>query len=194
MSISRSPCLAIVIAGLFTTACDGTELTRFNVDEELPETRVDGVGVVGVLPTEFAAILVDVTQSDAYNEEDFDHVTSIRVTNLRLDISEASEGTGEDALEDGQPDNFDFFQSLDLVILATYDGADREERIAYLAGDDTQVGSSATSLNLTTTNIDIQPFVEAPGGYTIQTQATGSAPPDDVVFDGEIRYQVGVGF
>ncbi len=186
--------LAIVLATLVVLGCDGTTLTHFNTDEDIPETRVQGQGAISLLPAVFPPTSMDVTQTDAYEQEDFDLVTSIRVTSLQLTISDSSDDEQQDSSEDGQPDNFDFLQSVDIMISADINGAEREERVAFLAGDDAQVGSGTRQLELITTGIDVLPFIEAEGGYSMQTRATGAAPPDDLVFGGAVRYRVGVGF
>lgn len=121
-------------------------------------------------------------------------LTSTCINAVRFAISAESENADTDRFENGMPDDFSFIQSIALSIQATIDNESRSEIVAILEAGDPQLTTASRVLNLDTTGIDILPYLEAPGGYQIQVSATGSAPPDDVVFDGELGYRVGVGF
>jgi hypothetical protein len=49
-------------------------------------------------------------------------------------------------------------------------------------------------LLLTTIGVDILDYVEAENGYEISVSGSGTVPPDEVIFDGEARYRLGLGF
>jgi len=65
--------------------------------------------------------------------------------------------------------------------------------IAELSNTADEMNSAQTALDLTMTGVDILPYVEAPGGYEVITEATGSPPPDDVYFEGTAVYKVSLG-
>ena len=98
----------------------------------------------------------------------------------------------QDPVEDGNPDTFDFLDAVDVFLEATVNGQASRVRVAYLPSGDSQLSAGASSLTLQTTGADILPYVEAPGGYKVAVDATGSIPPDAVTFDGRIVYRVTV--
>ena len=179
---------------LLIYGCSGTTLARISVDETLPETRVEGVGITNILPLTLSSMALDVTSAEAYASEEFDYTTEIKIRSLAFSITDSSTDHNEDAFEDGIDDNFDFISSLDLYIKATIDGEEKQTRIAYLGAEDSQIGSGASQLSLSVENVDILSYVEADGGYEVLVNATGEVPPDAVVFDGQIVYRVGIGF
>lgn len=184
----------ICLAALLLTACDGTTLGSFTVDESLPPTRVQGAGLVNVLPSVFPPMKLDVTASEAYESEDYNHVTGIRLSSLVFTVDPSSEDAEQDASEDGMPDDLSFLSAIDLYIRATIDGVERRERLAGVEENDPRLDPGARSVILDVSGIDILDFVEAQGGYEVQLEASGTPPPDDVIFGGTIAYRVGVGF
>lgn len=179
---------------LAVAGCSDSTLGRFSVDEPLPLTRVPGAGIGGVLPLTLSAFALDVTSSDAYAQQDFDFVTEITLPAVTLFIDDSSEDAETDRLENGMPDDFSFLSSIDLHIEASIEGQTRRARLGGLPMNDPAFAQGARSLSLQMTGIDILDFVEASGGYRVEISATGEAPPDDVVFGGDVTYRVGVGF
>ena len=195
MHRSLTQVLSLALATLTTTfACSDTTLTRFNVDERLEETTVQGVGFGNVLPLTLSELNADIEQQESYGQEDFDYVTEIRMTSLSLAIVEASDDPVRDSFEDGNEDNFDFVESLNLYIQANIGGTEQKESIAFLASTDPQIATSSRRISLETTGIDILDYVEADGGYQVVIEGSGNVPPDDVIFNGDVVYRVGVGF
>ncbi len=175
-------------------ACDDITLTHVDVDEPLPETTVQGIGLSASLPLTLASIPMDVTAQESFDEEDFDYVTGITLDKFTIAITAKSDDPQYDGFEDGNRDNFDFISDLEVSIHARFGGEDRSVVIARLSADDPQIASSARSLRLQTTNIDILDFVEADNGYEVRVQGSGNVPADDVIFTGNAGYRVGIGF
>lgn len=192
LSLTRFCCLSAL--AVIASGCSDTTLTRFNVDETLGETTVQGVGFGNILPLTFSELDADIEQQESYGQEDFDYVTEIKMTELTLSIVDASDDPERDSFEDGNEDNFDFLESMTLYIQASIGGEQRKETIALLSADDPQIASSTRQLSLTTTGLDILDYVEADGGYQVIVEGNGNVPSDDVVFNGEVVYRVGVGF
>lgn len=186
--------LFIVAVAATLASCSGTTLGRFSVEEPLPPSRVAGLGLASSLPLTLSAFALDVTASDAYAQEDFDYVTEIRIPTIELVIDDSSEDARSDRIEDGMPDDFSFLSSIELFIEASIDGRTQRARLGGLPENDPAFAEGARMLSLQMSNIDILRYVEAPGGYRVEINATGNAPPDDVVFAGAATYQVGVGF
>lgn len=184
----------ILFALIAAAGCANTTLARFSTSEDVPETRVQGAGLINALPLTLSTLKLDVSSTEAYQNADYDYVTEIKLSGLSFDITASSTDHNTDSFEDGVDDNFDFIEGMELHIQATFDGAEHKTRIAYLDEQDAQVGSSTQHLVLSTDSVDILDYVEAADGYEIIVSATGSVPPDDVIFDGTAIYKVGIGF
>ncbi|ASJ73740.1 hypothetical protein [Granulosicoccus antarcticus] len=183
----------IGLAGVLS-ACDNTTIGSFTVDEDLPETRVEGGGFVTILPAELAPFNLNIEASEEFGAEQYDYLTYIKLSSLSFSITASSEDADEDVAENGMPDDFDFLSSIALYIEASIDGTEQRALIASLAQNDTQLSSGMQNIQLSTTGVDILDFVEADDGYTIVSEVSGTAPPDAVIFDGSSSYRVGVGF
>ena len=177
---------------LLLGACgdDGTTLGSASIDEELPPTTVPGAGVAGVLPAVLPPLALDVTQSAEYASEDYGSiVTEITIPALSLSVTPDSE---DDDLDDGMPDDLSFLSGIELSISA--DGLE-DEVLGSIPENDPRLdpAEAARTVALDMTEVDILDFVEAPGGYEVRIEVVGSAPPDDVTFDGDVTYRIGLG-
>lgn len=185
--------LAAVIA-LVLTGCEGTTLGHFDVDEPLPSTRVEGRGAVSFLPLAFPAMELDVNSSQEFQSQEYDYLTSIQLDSLQIQMTPESTQASEDSLEDGEDDNFNFLSSIEIFIQAEIDDVLQRLLVGSIAESDVQLSESRQSISFTMTGADILAYVEAEGGYEVQIQARGDAPPDAVIFDGDVVYRVGIGF
>ena len=186
--------LLLIALALALSACDGTTLGHFDVDEALPETRIEGNAVAAILPAVLPAMQLDVTDSESFQQEDFDFLTSVQLDALTLLITESSSDDSTDTLEDGTTDNFDFLTRVDIYISAQFDEESQRVLIGSVPEEDPQLTAATQQLSFTMTGVDILRFVEAEGGYEVEIQAVGDAPPDAVIFGGDVRYRVGIGF
>jgi len=191
---ANTPKLFLVLFSALSIGCSDTTLTRISVDEPLGETTVQGVGFGNILPLTLSELNTDITQQEAYQQEEFDYVTEIMISSMTLTVTESSDDSDRDAFEDGNEDNFDFIEEMELYIRANISGETRKERIAFLSSDDPQIATATRNISLSTTGLDILEYVEAEGGYEVIVEGNGNVPPDDVIFDGEVVYRVGVGF
>lgn len=191
----KTAIITAIASGAALTGCsESTTLGHFDVDQDLPEIQVQGSLVSALLPTEFAPIPLNVKSEEAFQNANYDYLTTIEVDALSLRITEKSNDPAQDSAEDGEPDNFDFFTSVSVFIRATINGEERRELIAELPEGSEQLSSGQNQIQFTMSGLDILPFVEADGGYEVITEATGTPPSDDVYFDGEAVYRVGIGF
>ena len=190
---------ALLALGACGGGGEGTTLGTVTIDEDLPPTRVQGAGPIAgrVLPTVLPAMALDVERTDAYESGDYASITRIAVSGLELSVrSPESEDAGSDTFEDGMPDDLSFFDRLDVYIVAEIDGRQQTRLLGGLPENDPALDPdrAARTVALDMTGVDILDFVEAEGGYEVRLQVGGTLPPDDVVFDGEVEYEVGVGF
>jgi len=189
LSISLTAILALAVS-----ACEGTTLGHFDVEDALPETRIEGNGVVPLLPALFPAMPLNVSANESFKQEDYDYLTSVQVDSLMLSITDSSSDESADTLEDGTIDDFNFLTSMEIYISAEIDGETVREIIGSITMDDPQLSAAVQQISFSMTGLDILPYVEAQNGYEVQIEAVGEAPPDAVIFDGDIRYRVGIGF
>jgi hypothetical protein len=192
--IGKFSYVTLVATALLLTACDGTTLGSFRADEEIPAIRVEGGGLVTVLPAEFTPFNLDVKSSTAFESNSYDVLNEIKITDIRLLILPESENTETDTNENGVADDFSFISSLSLYIQAEIDGAVQRELIAELPEEFAENSDGVREITMQVKDLDILDFVESSGGYTIESEATGSAPADDVVFGGNVDYRVKFGF
>jgi len=194
--------LAIVAAAtslLALAACEDDDgnvnLGRYTSSERLGERRVEGSAVAQLLPGAIVPFELDVTATQDFPDEaDYDFLTSIEIVDVTLFIAESSENAVSDDLENGMADDFAFLSSLALSIEAEIDGETRREPVASVPEGDPRLAEGSRRFSFDTSGVNILPCVEAPGGYRLVTEATGTPPPDDVVFDGSVEYRVRVGF
>lgn len=194
LPISRQALLATTVVALALAGCEGTTLGHFDVDEPLPETRVEGRAAVSFLPVLLPPISMDVSSSQEFQQQEYDYLTSIQVDSLTLAVTESSTQSSVDSLEDGVDDNFDFLSSVEIYIQAEINDVSERLLIGSIEEADVQLSESRQLISFTMTGADILQFVEADEGYEVQIQASGDAPPDAVIFDGEVVYRVGIGF
>jgi len=182
------------LSSLFLLACDGATFASFTADEELPATTVEGGGLAAILPTAFTPFSLDVKNSAAFNSNDYDYLNSIKLTDITLAVLPESEDTRSDANENGIPDDFSFIDTLSLYIRADINGMDSRQLIAELPENWNEIRDGLQQFSMTMQSVNILDYVEAPNGYTIESEASGTAPADNVIFGGSAEYNVKVGF
>jgi len=183
--------LVLCFAILASSGCKTGTLGHLSINEPLKDTTVPGNALIQLLPLRLPTIPLNMKDQEEFEQANFDYLTEIRITAMQLDISASSES---DNFEDGKPDNFDFLSSMEVKILANIDGSDSKATIAMIDNDNQQLSSGNRSITLSTTDIDIQPYIGAEEGYKIELNVGGNPPPDDVTFTGEVTYRVGIGF
>jgi len=175
--------------GLFAVlaACSDTTLGTKSFDETLPSITIPGLPIQLALSGSIPIPLTAEAQSVA---DDTQFVTFAKLRSLSLNIVDTSDF---DVNEDGAMDSFDFLTSMQVFVNAQINGVASEVLVASLPEDDPQVGSNSRMLLLKVEDVDVLDYIEAPGGYGLRVQGAGQVPPDNVIFDGELRYRVGVG-
>ena len=190
MRIKNTLLLIAIVAGL--TACADDVNTTFKAEEALAETRVEGLGTASVLPSTFAPIELDVKATEAFKDESFDFLRSIQITEVILEITANSEGA-TDTLEDAMPDDFSFISELSVNVVATIGGERKTALVGTIPMSDAMFDAPNRRLDVPMTKVSILPFVEAGTGYSIEISAQGTPPPDDVIFIGNVVYEIKFG-
>jgi hypothetical protein len=178
MRINRRPLslrsLALAIGlGLGLGGCG---LIEFDLNEKVPEQRIQGSVLSGILPGFLGApvpLMLDVQA--ASKAMGTGPVTSAGLKSLTFNIT----GT---AMQSGDSDDFDFVRSIDVFIESRKSGSSLPRvKIADLPAQT----SGAKQLNLRTyPEVELLPYINE--GCQISATAAGNAPPDDVTFDGQV--------
>lgn len=186
---------ALIAGAMLAAGCTDRDVRLFDFDvtESLPEVAINGNPLGGALTGGPSPVTANMQAEAEFQQQDFDYVARVSVTDLRFRITANSTNPSTDALEDGNPDTFDFLDSVEVRIEAVIAGATRSAAIASLPSGDSQLGNGSSSIVLNTTGVDVLPYIEAAGGYKLRILVSGSIPPDDVLFDGQATYRVVAG-
>lgn len=190
--LSLSKVAVVSLVYLYASGCSDTTLGSFSAEEAIPTVTIPGVAGIAVpLQLTLPDVALDVTQTDAYRDTNRDFVTFVRLRTVALELDAS---TDSDPREDGNLDDFDFLQNIEIYLNATFDGEPRQALIAQLPEGDPQIGSGTRQLTLATTSVDVLDYIEATEGYTLSVTVAGTVPPDNVIVKGTIGYRVGIGF
>jgi hypothetical protein len=183
--------MSAVVASAVLSACSDTTLGSFSADEPIPVQTIPSIGLAIPLTLPPINIPLDIENTSAYQNANFDFVTFVRLKSVTLELDPS---TDSDPLEDGNLDDMDFISELQVYLSAEIDGVDKTELIASLPPGDPQIGSGVRKLELTTTGVDVLDYIEAPNGYNMAVSVSGITPLDEVVIGGSVSYRVGIGF
>jgi hypothetical protein len=188
---SLMPAALVLCAALVgTTACDWFIYTVV-VEEVMENQSIDGDPSGGMLGDEVGFVEITSRQNPDL-AGDRGVVLHVIVSGITFDIAPLSTDPGVDPLEDGEPDDFAFVNSLDIYIEAVVDGTPRRERVAFINEGDPQLAPGVASVALSVTGVDLLDFVDTEGGFDITIEASGVLPPDRVLFNARIVYEVTV--
>ena len=167
--ITRSllPCLLLAA---------GCGVVDFTIERPIPEQRVAGSVVSGVLGDFFASpIRLDVDVQAETEARDTGPAQAIHLTTFELAITDTARPAGDQ-------DDFDFLDALAVFVESTREGSTLP-RVQVAELD--PVPDGTTELSVTTfEDVDLLPYAEE--GARMTASATGAAPPDDVTYDGRI--------
>ena len=153
-------------------ACENTPTLRFQVDKQIPQQTIDGslapCQIAQVFPFLQAPLQMTFSQQQDFPEQNTDvqRITSAKLDTLTLTVTS------------GEP-NWDFLETLDIFVEA--DGLSTE-LVAVLD----PVPDGATTITLQPTGLQLAPYVKAPGGFTMTSEATGCPPAQDTTFTGQV--------
>ena len=193
LCLTRISFMATVLAVATVSCSSKTTLGTRSLNETLPESTLPGtlslLGVAVQIPLS-GSLPIPLSAEAQSLADETEFVTFARLRSLTLRILDTSESEGA---EDGAMDNFDFLSGMEVFVSAIIGGEASEVLVASLPEGDPQIGTGVRALTMTVEDVDVLDYIEAPGGYALRVQGSGFVPPDDVVFDGEIRYRVGIG-
>ena len=183
--------LTAVVSSAVLSACSDTTLGSFSAEESIPLQTIPSIGLAIPLTLPPILIPLNIEETSAYQDANFDLVTFVRLKSVTLELDPS---TDSDPLEDGNLDDMDFISELQVFLSAEIDGVEQTELIASLPAGDPQIGSGVRQLELTTTGVDVLDYIQAPNGYNMAVSVSGTTPLDEVVIGGTVGYRVGIGF
>jgi hypothetical protein len=152
----------------------GCSVLDFDIERDLREQRIEGSPLGGLLG-DFFEIPLDVDLASEVAAHDAGGVEAVRFTELTLRITD----TARDA---GDTDDFDFLDRIEIFIESTRAGTMLERQLVAQLDP---VPDGATTIALDTIeSVNLKPYVEE--GSRITSSGEGTAPPDDVTFDGHM--------
>ena len=147
----------------------------FDVSQSLPEQRVAGNPLGGVLPSFIPTpIPLHIDLQAETQKHGTGPASHVYLTSLTLSATPHDSPSG----------NFDFLDEVHVFVSST-DGKLPKQEIAQLK----PVPKGQTTILLSPTGgVDLLPYINA--GAQIEAQATGTQPRMDFTFDGEAIFQI----
>jgi len=170
MKYRRLAPFVLIICVLPFASCASCKPGSFTIERKSAESVVDGspsvlgLPVVNVLPP----MKIDFDLQQELESHDAKGAKSVFLQDLTLKITDTKQ-------PDGDTDNFDFLDHVDVYIESTKDGTDLEKvKIASLA--DIPSGSQTATFAVEQ-DVDLKPYIEE--GVRLTTKGQGQAPEDD---------------
>jgi hypothetical protein len=172
-----SPRLLFAFAFAFASVASGCSVLDFEIERDVPEQRVSGSPLAGVLGTLFmdGGIPLEIDLASETGRRDTGPADAVRLTEMTLAITSTARPPGDS-------DDFDFVDRIEIFCESTMSGS----RLSRVKIADLQpIPMGVTELDLDTDrSVDLKPYVEE--GARITSTASGTVPPDDVTFDGHL--------
>ena len=167
---TRSPLVALALL----VACG--VVAPITITRAIPEGRVAGNPLGAVIPEGLTLpIPLEIDLESEAEARNTGPVQTVTLEALRLDVT----ATGEPA---GDSDDWDFVSSIVVYVESSVAGSALPRReVARL--DPAPDGVRVLELD-TDTSVDLRDYVEE--GARLTATVSGTAPPDDVTYDGEV--------
>jgi hypothetical protein len=164
------------LVSLVAIGLGGCGLIEFDLNEKVPEQRINGSLLSGVLPSFLPSpVPLNLDVQSASKAMGTGPVTAASLKSLTFSITAT-------AMPSGDSDDFDFVRSIDVFVESRKQGSSLPRvKIADLPSH----GSGEKQLSLRTyPEVNLLPYINE--GCQISASASGTAPPDDVSFDGQV--------
>jgi len=188
----------IVLAALLSLLCAGCLDSKegfihfsFTVDYDIPEQTLPGDPLLSLLPVQpLPDIPIDMNTDSQFNSQVFDHIVRIRVQGLVFTINSNSTNPLIDDKEPdpSTPDDWSFLESVEIWI--EHPQTFEQGMIALVPSGDPQLLPGNTSLSFTCLNTDLEEYFDSNYNTTLILKATGTFPPDDVIFQATADFKI----
>ena len=162
---------------LLAVALGGCGIADFDVDQPIPEQTIAGSSLPGPLASLFPLPLnLDISQQ--IKARDTGPIGSVTMSSLDLTITAT-------ARPQGDTDDWSFVDSVDVFVESTKSGtALPKVKIATVS----HPGAVQTMSFTIDQSVDLKPYIDE--GTKVDTMGMGTAPPDDVSYDGKSVFRV----
>lgn len=172
-------CLKLAAVLVVASGLIGCEIVGFNIDEAIDEQVVEG-NLIGSLVGFALPIPFEVDLEEEVASRNTGPVQHVYMRRLYIEITET-------AMPSGDEDDFDFVDWIEVYVESTDPSTTLP---TVLIGSAVDIPSGATRIDFDIEEVDLKQYIEE--GVRVVTTASGSAPPDDVSFDGGMRLHVEV--
>ena len=164
----RASLLCFVVAA-------GCGALPFDVDQDIPEQRVAGSPLGGLLPAFLAPVPLTIDLSAETQKRDTGPAKSATLKSIRFSATPHSNPSG----------NFDFVDEIHIYVDSQNDPSLPKKEIASLK----PVPKGQTTIHLqVVSGIDLLPYINK--GAEITATATGHQPSQDFTYDGHVTITV----
>lgn len=162
---------------LLAAVLGGCGIADFDIDQPVPEQVIAGSGLPGPLGALFPLPLnLDISQQ--IKAHDTGPIDSVTLSSLELTI------TATDAPA-GDTDDWSFVDQVDVFVESTKSGTTLPKaKIATVS----HPGAVQTMTFTVDESVNLKPYIDE--GTKVDTQGSGTAPSDDVSYDGKGVFRV----
>jgi hypothetical protein len=155
----------------------GCSVTDFDLDQPIVEQRIQGSPLPGPLAVLFP-IPLSVDLSARIKEMETGPIDSVTLKSLSLTITPT-------AVASGDTDDWSFVDEIHVFVKSNQQGSSLPRiEIAHVANP----GAVQTMTFVVDKDVDINPYVNE--GSTVEAESSGTAPADDVTYDGKATFTV----
>ena len=162
---------------LFAFLLGGCGIADFDVDQPVPEQTIAGSSLPGPLAALFPLPLsLDISQQ--IKAHDTGPIDSVVMSSLELTITDTARPSGD-------TDDWSFVDSVDVFVESTKTGTTLPKvKIATVS----HPGAVQTMSFTIDQSVNLKPYIDE--GTKVDTMGSGTAPPDDVSYDGKSVFRV----
>jgi hypothetical protein len=152
------------------------DLVAFDIEQALPEQRVQGSPLPGPLAALFPLPL-DLDLAAEIEKRDPGPIDRIAIASLSLSITDTAR-TG------GDIDDWAFVESIRVFVKSSRQGSSLPRvEIASV-----NAPGAVTTMTFQVTGVNLKPYVNE--GSIVESEGRGTLPPDDVTYDGAAVFTV----
>lgn len=164
---------AFVLVGVVA----GCGITDFDLDQPVPEQRVPGSPIPGPLQALFP-LPIDLDLSAKIKEHTTGPIDSVNISSLELSITPTARPAGD-------TDDWLFVGEIHVFVKSSQSGSSLPRvEIAHIS----EPGAVTTMKFVVEKKVNLDPYVNE--GSVIETTGSGTAPGDDVTYDGKAVFTV----
>jgi hypothetical protein len=155
----------------------GCSIADFDIDQSVPEQHVQGTSIPGPLTALFP-IPVNLDVESKIKARETGPIDSVTLSSLALTITATDRPSGD-------VDDWAFVDTVDVFVESTKQGSTLPKvKIASVA----MPGAVQTMSFVVVSSVNLKPYVDE--GSQVDSQGSGTAPSDDVSYDGKAVFTV----